>query len=789
MKCLIFFNCVVKIVFYFVCFIDMKILQASVHQGDPSFVGRGRQCVTNSIMAIMKSNTHNVDQWTKCDMDDVLKDGDRIYQLIKTKNKLSSEYLLLNELPDVLEGIIVQKSEPKAGLVSRNHTEAPFYHLEGAISSLLSEMPDTDGMLLTVGNTIPSYTGAVIIEKQSKVFYYFDPHSRGDTGMSNSDGKATISSHSNVPSLCLFIKHLTSSLFKAVSDVTFEIAAVKTEKISDYEDDLNYHSSFNESDCESCDLNVVNEKNKRNDLKTKDVQEIPFNNIQPSDSDSSSSFSGFEPVPENELDDKLSKLQMFTDSDEVSSVIDHTETDSNKVNPGTDKTDSHTDENESNAMELIAETVGDINDSFTLLKTIDTEIIENYDGASEDMHSDDSFKDPSYKSPQHETEESTDEDFPLSYFNKRKNFHKSKYGNQGAGDHIKQNAPQESNENIAESASNTEPQSNVNSQPDKEVEGVDENQVHLTENNESLESNNITIEQNVDQSVKRGRKRSRNEDEWKKNITKRRRNQGKSYTAKSGKSVKARVMRKACGHKCKFSCNNKFSEEAREKVFHQYWAIGDISKQRQFLIKFAQRKLKSRGSSENNRKHSITYTLPNLQTGETHRVCKTFFLNTLDVSHQRVSTAHSKQEHLPGVVNNDRRGKMPGSRSNKISEEQLSLVREHIKSFQTIESHYCRKDSNRKYLDPDLSLKKMYELYCKWCATEGTKPVLLHKYREIFNTEFNLGFFQPKKDQCDFCTRYSNATDAERENLSKDYENHIKNKDLARKNKTKDKER
>ena len=63
----------------------MKILQASIHQGDPSFVGRGRQCVTNSIMAIMKSNTHNVDQWTKCDMDDVLKDGDRIYQLIKTK--------------------------------------------------------------------------------------------------------------------------------------------------------------------------------------------------------------------------------------------------------------------------------------------------------------------------------------------------------------------------------------------------------------------------------------------------------------------------------------------------------------------------------------------------------------------------------------------------------------------------------------------------------------------------------------------------------------------------------
>ena len=34
----------------------MKILQTSVHQGDPSFVGRGRQCVNNSIMAIMNNN-------------------------------------------------------------------------------------------------------------------------------------------------------------------------------------------------------------------------------------------------------------------------------------------------------------------------------------------------------------------------------------------------------------------------------------------------------------------------------------------------------------------------------------------------------------------------------------------------------------------------------------------------------------------------------------------------------------------------------------------------------------
>lgn len=42
----------------------------------------------------------------------------------------------------------------------------------------------------------------------------------------------------------------------------------------------------------------------------------------------------------------------------------------------------------------------------------------------------------------------------------------------------------------------------------------------------------------------------------------------------------------------------------------------------------------------------------------------------------------------------------------------------------------------------------MYDLYLKSeCATENF--VKIHKYREIFNTEFNLSFFVPQKDRCD----------------------------------------
>ena len=57
---------------------------------------------------------------------------------------------------------------------------------------------------------------------------------------------------------------------------------------------------------------------------------------------------------------------------------------------------------------------------------------------------------------------------------------------------------------------------------------------------------------------------------------------------------------------------------------------------------------------------------------------KLFFLNTLGISHQMISAAHLKQDTLPGVVNSDKRGSMPSSRSNKVSEEQIQEIREHI---------------------------------------------------------------------------------------------------------------
>ena len=104
-----------------------------------------------------------------------------------------------------------------------------------------------------------------------------------------------------------------------------------------------------------------------------------------------------------------------------------------------------------------------------------------------------------------------------------------------------------------------------------------------------------------------------------------------------------------------------------------------------------------------------------------------------------------------------------------------------------MESHYCRKDSHREYLSSSLNVCKMYELYLTFCKKKQHDPVKLSFDRHIFNTQFNMDFHKAKKDQCDLCTSYANAVATDKELLKSEYFIHLKNKDLARENKCKDK--
>ena len=106
-------------------------------------------------------------------------------------------------------------------------------------------------------------------------------------------------------------------------------------------------------------------------------------------------------------------------------------------------------------------------------------------------------------------------------------------------------------------------------------------------------------------------------------------------------------------------------------------------------------------------------------------------------------------------------------------------MEEHIASFPAKESHYCRKSSKKRYLDQNLNISKMHTLNVKKYEDLCMLPVKYEVYRKIF-AQFNIGLFQPKKDQCSTCTTYQQMNAEEKETFQHEFDDHLKRKDLAR---------
>ena len=120
----------------------------------------------------------------------------------------------------------------------------------------------------------------------------------------------------------------------------------------------------------------------------------------------------------------------------------------------------------------------------------------------------------------------------------------------------------------------------------------------------------------------------------------------------------------------------------------------------------------------------------------------------------------------------DLHGKHPPT--NKTPTAQVSYVKQHIESFPVVDSHYCRKDSSKGYLDNNLSIRVMFNLYKEKAFLDNEPMVSEYVYRDIFNTQYNLSFFHPKKDKCDLCHRYDSDLVEKTE-----YDIHQENKNLS----------
>ncbi|CAK1591645.1 unnamed protein product [Parnassius mnemosyne] len=184
-------------------------------------------------------------------------------------------------------------------------------------------------------------------------------------------------------------------------------------------------------------------------------------------------------------------------------------------------------------------------------------------------------------------------------------------------------------------------------------------------------------------------------------------------------------------------------------------------------------------SSNRGPKHSFSFEINNIK----HRICKTFFKNTLAINNRPIATVIAKKNQA-GTIEKEKRGKH--GKQYKISSDIIKGIKNHIDSIPRIESHYVRQQTTREFIDGGKNLTDLYTDYQTQCLSDGVEAAKIHTYRKVFNEDYNIGFHTPKKDQCELCISFKNAVDKTIE-LQNRYDQHQLEKELCRQEKSNDK--
>ena len=130
--------------------LSVTTVQGIFHQGDPEkFHGKsvGKQCVINSIMAIIYSTMLPIKYWKPENLDEILIFGDRLYNRINCPH----DYLLVSDIPDIVKEFEEQYSVTRSDELFGQITNSPYddigQELDYSIKSMIQENKWTTGVL------------------------------------------------------------------------------------------------------------------------------------------------------------------------------------------------------------------------------------------------------------------------------------------------------------------------------------------------------------------------------------------------------------------------------------------------------------------------------------------------------------------------------------------------------------------------------------------------------------------------------------------------------------------
>lgn len=227
---------------------------------------------------------------------------------------------------------------------------------------------------------------------------------------------------------------------------------------------------------------------------------------------------------------------------------------------------------------------------------------------------------------------------------------------------------------------------------------------------------------------------------------------GEEYTTKTGKIVKKKTFRAQATCACKRNCPQNINSDRQEEIFNAYYKFENWTQKTLFLRTLTKTSaVKEKLNPIINlkkRNFSHKYYMSD-STGAQHQVCLGFLLNCVQITRSRLLTANKS------IISNETAKDNRGNRLNEqTNENDISLAMNFISSFPTYESHYRVSRSNIKYLSPFLTITRIYREYCLKCNFKRKKPLSEWKFRNIFNTKFNLSFARLKVDTCRKCDMF-----------------------------------
>lgn len=185
-----------------------------------------------------------------------------------------------------------------------------------------------------------------------------------------------------------------------------------------------------------------------------------------------------------------------------------------------------------------------------------------------------------------------------------------------------------------------------------------------------------------------------------------RRDCGEEYITNLGKTVKAR--KSIILNDCRSQCKNKINENLQTTLFNIYWSLKSRDRQVSYISslvcvtsKLTSRKRNSTPEKQKNRVCNFSYFIP--KDKDLIKVCKACFLKIFDITPKFIRFICTQKSSSPAhKITHDKRGH--SKPQNKKNPQVIKSVIDHINKLPSYESHYCKKETAKKYLPPHYTI-------------------------------------------------------------------------------------